>query len=356
MSVFGVVRRVRAYGGHFLLLAVLTLVTALLITAVPRIADRLTGQGLREHVAAQPVASRDVLYSTAEEQVRGTSRAVAAPRAGELDTLQQRMPPAVRQSVGERWYAARTGFTRLSGPDLTADKGLIDLSVRTLGGVREAAGLVEGRWPETGVTGDGAVEVALAETVAGPLGLRAGSRLRLSVLGPDRKPLTARKIVLVGVFRPTDQSAGVWDALPSMLRLAAPTGDGEPFLGVGVTADAGFDALAGAGWPVSFAWRYRISPDRITPGRLGELIDGLATLDRTRPAGLILTQGVDIPLRRFAESLAAARTLLAVIAAGLLATLAGLTVLAARLAARRRRAEYVLLRARGGSTGAVLGR
>ncbi|MDZ5443247.1 hypothetical protein U2F26_10950 [Micromonospora sp. 4G57] len=356
MSVFGVVRRVRAYGGHFLLLAVLTLVTALLITAVPRIADQLTGQGLREHVVAQPVASRDVLYTTAEEQVRGTSRAVAAPRAGELDTLQQRMPPAVRQSVGERWYAARTGFTRLSGPDLTADKGLIDLSVRTLGGVREAAGLVEGRWPETGVTGDGAVEVALAETVAGPLGLRAGSRLRLSVLGPDRKPLTARKIVLVGVFRPTDQSAGVWDALPSMLRLAAPTGDGEPFLGVGVTADAGFDALAGAGWPVSFAWRYRISPDRVTPGRVGELIDGLATLDRTRPAGLILTQGVDIPLRRFAESLAAARTLLAVIAAGLLATLAGLTVLAARLAARRRRAEYVLLRARGGSTGAVLGR
>lgn len=35
MSVLGVLRRVRAYGGHFLLLAVLTLVTALLITAVP---------------------------------------------------------------------------------------------------------------------------------------------------------------------------------------------------------------------------------------------------------------------------------------------------------------------------------
>ncbi|WP_446219224.1 FtsX-like permease family protein [Micromonospora sp. IBHARD004] len=356
MSVLGVLRRVRAYGGHFLLLAVLTLVTALLITAVPRVADRLTGQGLREHVAGQPVARRDLLYTTAEEPILGMSRAVAASRAAELDALQGRMPPAVRQSVGERWYFARTMFSRLTGPDLTADKGLIDLTVRTLGGVREAATLVEGRWPEAGVTADGSVELALADTVAGPLGLRAGSRLRLSVLDADGKPLKAKKITLVGVFRPTDRNDGVWDTLPSLLRLAAPVGDGKPFLAVGVTGDAGLDALVAAGWPVSFAWRYRIAPDRLSPGQLGALIAGLAGLERARPAGLTLTQGVDIPLRQFARSLTAARTLLAVIAAGLLATLVGLTVLAAGLAARRRRTEYVLLRARGGSAGVVLRR
>ncbi|MET7967440.1 FtsX-like permease family protein [Micromonospora sp. NPDC005305] len=357
MSLFGAARRVRAYGGHFLLLAVLTLVTALLITGVPRVADRLTGQGLREYVAAQPVARRDLTYTMGTVQIRSGGREVLAGRAAELDSFQERMPPVVRQAVGERWFAAQTSFTRLTGPELTSDKGLIDLSLRTVSGIRDAATLVEGRWPDAGTASDGSVEMALADTLAGRLGLRAGNRLTLSILDINGKPTKSRKIILVGLFRPADPGDGIWDALPSLLRLGEPEGDGKPFLLVGVTADGGLTALAQAGWPVSFGWRYRISPDRVTPAELDALIDGLSRLDRSpKPSGLRFRQGVDIPLRRFAESLAAARTLLAVIAAGLLATLAGLTLLAARLAARRRRSEYVLLRARGGSTGAVLRR
>ncbi|MFE9654811.1 hypothetical protein [Micromonospora sp. NPDC006431] len=357
MSLFRVARRVRAYGGHFLLLAVLTLATALLITAVPRVADRLTGQGLREHVAAQPVAHRDLNYTTEPALIRSGSRELLASRAAELDTFQQRMPPAVQQVIGERWFAAQTSFARLKGPELTADKGLIDLSVRTVTGVEDAAALVEGRWPGTGRPADRSVELALADSVAGRLGLRAGSRLTLSILDADGNATARAKINVVGLFRPADGRSGIWDALPSLLRLGEPEGDGEPFLMVGVTADQGLAALADAGWPVSFGWRYRVSPDRIAPARLDALIEGLSSLDRTpKPTGLSFSQGVDIPLRQFADSLASARTLLAIIAAGLLATLAGLTLLAARLAARRRRSEYVLLRARGGSTGAVLRR
>ncbi|MEE3920218.1 hypothetical protein V2I01_24400 [Micromonospora sp. BRA006-A] len=160
------------------------------------------------------------------------------------------------------------------------------------------------------------------------------------------------------MWRPNDPADGVWDTLPSMLKLTPPEGDGDPFVGVAYTADGGVDEAVATGWPVSFGWRYRIAPDRLEPGRLDALIAGVDGLDRARPAQIemTLTQGVDIPLRRFADSLAAARTLLAVIAAGLLATLAGLTLLAARLAARRRRAEFHLIRARGGSTGSVLRR
>ncbi|MEU4480004.1 FtsX-like permease family protein [Micromonospora sp. NPDC023966] len=356
MSPSGAPRRVRAYGGHFLLLAVLTLVTALLITAVPRVADRLTAQGLREYVAAQPVARRDLTYTTEPTVLPRTASRIAAGRAAELATVEARMPPAVRRTVGERWYSAQTGFSRLTGPTLSTGKGLIDLSLRTMTGLPEAATLVDGRWPAEGLGAGDAIEVALAETVAGPLGIRAGSTFDLSILDQDDKPVRQRTVALVGVFRPADPKAGIWDALPSLLRLAAPEGDGEPFLSVGYTSAAGFDAAATSGWPVSFAWRYRVAPDRISPGQLTALVDGLAALERTRPAGLTLTQGVDIPLRRFAESLAAARTLLAVIAAGLLATLAGLILLAARLAARRRQGEYALLRARGGATGTVLGR
>ncbi|MFG2107855.1 FtsX-like permease family protein [Micromonospora chersina] len=353
MSPSGAPRRVRAYGGHFLLLAVLTLVTALLITAVPRVVDRLTGQGLREHMAAQPVARRDLTYTTDEMTLAPTAFRVAATRAAELATVEARMPAVVRETIGERWYAAETALTRFTGPTLSSDKGLIDLSLRSVTGLPEAATLVDGRWPAGG--GD-VIEVALADTVAGPLGIRAGGTFALSILDEEGKPVRRIKVALVGVFRPNDPHGGIWDALPSMLRLAPPTGDGKPFLSVAYTSEAGFDAAATSGWPVSFSWRYRVAPDRFDPRQLPALIDGLADLERTRPAGLTLTQGVDIPLRRFAESLAAARTLLAVIAAGLLATLAGLIVLAARLAARRRQTEYALLRARGGATTAVLGR
>lgn len=355
MRIFAALRRVRAYGGNFLLLAVLTLVTVLLITGVPRVADRLTGQGLREYVAGQPVARRDMTYTTVDSPVSRIDGDAAMARAGELDALQERMPAAVRDAVGERWYTARTGFGRLTGGDVRPEQGLLDLSLRVTDAVQDAATLVEGRWP-TGVTEDGAVEFALADTVAGPFKLRVGSRFRIAILDQNNQPIVTGKLVLVGVFRPVDPHGGIWDQLPSMLRVTEPEGDGKPYLLVGVTAGPGFTAMAAAGWPIGFSWRYRISPQRVDADRLTAMVEGLAVMDRSRPAGLSFNQGFDIPLRRFAESLAAARTLLAVIAAGLLATLAGLALLAALLAARRRRTEYRLLRARGGSTGAVLRR
>ncbi|GAB3080299.1 FtsX-like permease family protein [Micromonospora schwarzwaldensis] len=356
MRLPGAAGRVRAYAGQFLLLAVLTVVTALLITGVPRVADRLTGQGLTEYLAGQPVALRDVTYTTAPTTFPPTLQPVVAGQAGQLAAIEERMPDVVREVVGDRWYVADTVPGRLRGSTLRGDKGLIDLVLRTGNGLREAATLTGGRWPERGVTAAGAIEVALAEAVATGLGVAPGDRFRLSLLDPNGDPLASRPVELVGVWRPNDPGNGVWDALPSMLRLTPPEGDGDPFVAVAYTADAGVDAAAAVGWPVSFGWRYRIAPDRLVPGRLDALIAGVDGLERTRPASVTLTQGVDVPLRRFAAALAAARTLLAVIAAGLLATLAGLSLLAARLAARRRRAEFHLIRARGASTGAVLRR
>ncbi|MFF0876614.1 FtsX-like permease family protein [Micromonospora aurantiaca (nom. illeg.)] len=358
MSLPGAARRVRAYGGQFLLLAVLTLVTALLITGVPRVADRLTGQGLTEYVAGQPVARRDLTYSTAPTAFPPSTRTAVTGHAAELAGIEEAMPGVVRDTIGQRWYVAQTVPGRLRGPTLAPEKGLIDVHLRAGTGIKEAATLVDGRWPERPVAPARTVEVTLAETIAGTLGVKTGDRFLLLMLDPDDNVLKSLPVHLVGVWRPNDPADGVWDTLPSMLKLSPPEGDGDPFVGVAYTADGGVDEAVATGWPVSFGWRYRIAPDRLEPGRLDALIAGVDGLDRARPAQIemTLTQGVDIPLRRFADALAAARTLLAVIAAGLLATLAGLTLLAARLAARRRRAEFHLIRARGGSTGAVLRR
>ncbi|TDC38551.1 FtsX-like permease family protein [Micromonospora sp. KC213] len=356
MSVLAVARRVRAHGGHFLLLAVLVLVTAVLVTGVPRMAERLAGQGLRTQLADLPGVRRDLHYtSTADGRSYGSAGSTELHQR-ELDTLAAAMPDAVREVLAERWYTADTTFSRLTGPELTGDKGLFDLRLRTTTGLTGAATLVEGRWPGQAAERAAAVEVVLAEPVARALGVRAGSRLRAALRTPGGDQVAATGVAVVGVFRPTDPAGGLWDALPSALRLTPPVGEGEPFQLIGLTDPASLDDRAAAGWPVVAAYRYRLDPGRLAPGRLDALVAGLAEVERRKPAGLEFTQGVDIPLRQYAAALAAARTLLAVITAGVLATLAGLAVLAARLAVRRRRDEYQLLRARGGSVTTLLRR
>ncbi|MGI5522627.1 FtsX-like permease family protein [Micromonospora sp. CA-259024] len=348
MSVGAAVRRVRAYGGQFLLLAVLTLVVTLLISGVPRLVNRLAEQGLRAQLTSEPAARRDISYATGVVTATSSNTAMGNA-AGRFDALAAEMPPQVRSAVTERWYTVENPAARVVGPDLAARKLLVDLGLRVVPDIQDASTLVEGAWPsETYVPGR-PIEVALDADVAGKLNLRAGSQLRIG--NADRKGnlFDAAPVVVAGLFRPTDRANGIWDGLPPLLRITEPRGDGEPFIVVGVVAQSVFNKRAAEGWPIQSTWRYRLGIDTIDARHLDHVIDGLQVMQREKPSGLTLTQGVDVPLRAFAAQVNAARTLLAVIAAGVLATLAGLIVLAATLATRRRRSEFVLLRARGGA-------
>ncbi|MEK8107381.1 hypothetical protein NKG94_23655 [Micromonospora sp. M12] len=164
------------------------------------------------------------------------------------------------------------------------------------------------------------------------------------------QPLRGRADGGDGLFRPADRENGIWDGLPPLLRITEPLGDGQPLIVVGVVAQSALNKRAAEGWPIQTTWRYRLGVDGIDARELDQTIDGLTVMQRNRPQDLTLVQGVDVPLRAFAAQVDAARTLLAVIAAGVLATLTGLIVLAASLAIRRRRSEFELLRARGAAT------
>ncbi|WBB70226.1 FtsX-like permease family protein [Micromonospora sp. WMMD812] len=346
MSIGAVARRVRAYGGQFLLLAVLTVLVTLLISGVPRVTNRLAEQGLREQIAAAPPAQRDLTYSTAPVTSGGNGTSVMEAQQRELGALQSAMPADVRDLVAQRWYAAESEPGRLTGPDLRARNLLVDLVLRATPGIEEAGTLVDGQWPRGSTTPGQPVQVALVEEVARKLNLRVGSRLNLAALrGPGRPT----PVTVVGVFQPRDRADGIWDALPQTLQVEEPPGDGMPFVAVGVVDGPDLDRQAAADWPVRFSWRYRLGVDGLDVRRLDQLIDGVREMARTSPGGRSLVQGVDIPLGRFAAALAAARTVLAVIGAGVLATLGGLVVLASALAMRRRRHEFVLVRARGGA-------
>ncbi|MFG1888254.1 FtsX-like permease family protein [Micromonospora sp. NPDC049051] len=354
VSIGSVARRVRAYGGQFLLLAALALVITLVISGVPRVVNGHTQQGLRAHLDTVAPQQRDVAYSTGPVMATDGGALVPAHQA-DLAALESRMPPVVRRMVEQRWFSAETPAGRVRGPDLAAENLLVDLGLRAVPGIEEAGTIVEGRWPADAPK-DQPVQVAIAAEVAGKLNLRVGSRLTLAPPGPvspdapPRVPLT-----VVGLFQPRDGADGFWDGLPPLLRVVEPPGDAQPFIGVGVVDAAALNRQAAAGWPLTFGWRYRLGADGIDARELDKVIDGLQQLTR-EAVGRNLVQGLDIPLRQFAAEVDSARTVLGVIAAGVLATLAGLVVLAAGLLVRRRRAEFTLLRARGGASTTSAGR
>ncbi|MET7749413.1 FtsX-like permease family protein [Micromonospora sp. NPDC005367] len=350
MSIGAVVRRIRAYGGQFLLLGVLTLVITLLISGVPRITNRLAEQGLREHMAQQLPARRDITYTIGPDAGSSVPSNASAGQ-NRLDVIRETMPDQVRPAVSERWYVADSPVGRLTGPDLKRNNLLVELGLRAMPAVPEAATIVDGHWPADDVARDEPTQIALSAYTARKLDLRVGSKLRLAL--PDDSEVPAVSVVVVGIFTPNDQSDGVWDTLPQLLRAAEPLADGAPFIAVGLTTISALDYQAADRVWLTHSWRYRVNGDALDAGRLDLTIDELQRLEQTAPTGLQVVQGVDVPLREFRDALASARTLLAVIAAGVLATLAGLVLLAAGLAARRRRDEFALLRARGGGSTTV---
>ncbi|SCF39004.1 FtsX-like permease family protein [Micromonospora mirobrigensis] len=354
MGPFGVVRRVRAFGGYFLLLGVLALVTAFLASGVPRMTNRLGQEGLDGYLTAQPAAQRDLTFRgnqiTAADGVSMTDL-----RRENLELLPRQLPRPVRDALGQRWYEADTAPVEAEGPDLAARNLKVELTVRSTPGVQGTADLAGGRWPGRSAGREAPVELALATDTAAKLNLRVGSRLRLSRIGPaaDPEPVTA---VVVGLFTPRDRGDGIWDGLPQTLRVDEPGGESGPFGLVGLTDASHLDRLVARGWSGRFSWRYRLDPERVDVRRLDQVVDGIRRTQRTPPHGTELTQGVDELLSRFDATIDAARTLLAVIAAGVLATLAGLVALAAALAVRRRRGEFALIRARGGGVTSGPGR
>ncbi|GIJ76414.1 putative ABC transport system permease protein [Micromonospora phaseoli] len=335
-------RRIRAYGAHVALLAALGLVAALLVTAAPRLSNGYADRGLRADVAQLPHLVRDV--SLAVERP-----APAAAGQADLDRYAAELPQPLPGLVDRRWYAASLDEQRLVaiGDDPPMDGGARkEFGLRAQTGVQDAAELTAGRWPRTGA--DGPAEVTVSATVAETLSLRPGQSLRF--IGQDG---TAQAL-LVGVFEPRDAADPVWDDLQQALNPIFPLLDGDPYIVVGITDWAGVDAVSAAsGVPAVSGWRYRLGEQRLDTGTLPAVTAAVAETRRMQWAGATVQTSLDTALARFAEQLYAVQALLAVVQAGLIASLLGLILLAARLAVLRRRDEFALLRARGASLSAI---
>ncbi|HEU4424072.1 MAG TPA: ABC transporter permease [Pilimelia sp.] len=355
-----VLRRVAAFREQMALLAVLALVATALVTGVPRTANHLADLGLRERVAGLPYTVRDLMYRSPQESWLPLYGVGPEDPAALLDQQQRTFRPELAGVIGERWYSAQLGPKGLAatGAGLPVNGAAQPaIGLRAQPGITAGATLTSGAWPgDEPAAGDrpaGLVRAAVSGKVAAALRLRVGSRFRLA--GNSR--WGSVEVVISGIFEPRDPTAPLWDEEPELLTPFVPIGqDNVPYRGVLIMSDRGVDTVVDTGLPIVHSWRYRVDPERLAAQDIPALTAAVVAARHRPLTGTDTLTGLDTALLRFAEKLAAVRGLLAIVQTGVLVTLFGLVLLAARAAVERRREELALLRARGGATTAVGGR
>ncbi|MDR7274821.1 FtsX-like permease family protein [Catenuloplanes atrovinosus] len=345
-------RRVRATAGYLALLGALGLVASLLVSGVPRLSNGFTDDGLRTDVTGLRHQARDLTFRHTPV-IEGPVR-VSGPEA-RLDDYQAALPAPLPGTIGARWFAAQVGggSGAPGDPGLSVVEGRFDtacpplLALRYQAGIEDRLRITGGRAPAS--TAGGPVEVMLSEEASLRLGVAVGSEFTVS--GTTGVPLRA---AVVGVYAPLSATAPEWDDVV-LATVSCGPGSTDTTWRAALLTDANGAGYAAAGTGLlRYEWRYRVDESRLTADGLGPLVTAIAEAGRTPPdEDLRLTTALDRAFLDFQDRQRAVAALLAVVLSGMVATLLGLIVLAARLAVDRRRDELSLLRARGGTGGAI---
>ncbi|GII99659.1 putative ABC transport system permease protein [Sediminihabitans luteus] len=394
-----VLAELRHRAGLPLVTAAVVLVLVAVVVGWPRVVDDGATAQARHDVAASSPTQRDLVAAAAAPLPVGPATTpqpdvdadVAAVWGGVIEAFAQQraaMPEPLRSVTTPARFTVRLDpldVASAPGSDVRTARLALALDPALEGDVR----MVDGAWPAAS-DWDG-VEVALADASARRLDWEVGTERALT--DPEGRTTTVR---LAGTYAALDPGAPDWQERPYSL---APQEVDDLNAGVGVLAAAYVDptsvALLGTAAErtevigfvdgvlqtrlVEFtvavpsssrAW-YPVDPERVEGGSVDAL------LARTRaftaapvvlpgePAvpdaqdgvqvasSLTFSSGLGDTLESVDAQLAAARTVLAVVAAGPLVAGAAVLVLSARLTAGRRSTRTALLVARGASRGRV---
>ncbi|MET9902675.1 FtsX-like permease family protein [Streptomyces sp. NPDC006446] len=368
--------RLRAAPGAALALALLVALTACLAAAFPRALDRYEDAGLRR-VLDDASARRTTIHLFAPQpglelpqEEREKALRAAALRKGYADVLAAVDEPLAvdpgQSSYGvittnptaalDPWLPRPTGVpTRIA---LVAQNGLGDHSRPVSGRLPRSTGTVTAATPEV----EGAVTAETART----LRIKAGSVIHVPAV--ERAPLAVR---ITGVVEPREPGGAYWTAQPvlrepSLVQLPDQGGDADKYwLGALLLPPDAAPALLGT--PARPERYWQVAPDTSAPAahdvpRLASAITalesgpGLARVrERVDPLADATTDLDDV-LKSFTELRSGIAPLVAVAAFGTGTVAAVVILMASGLAEDRRRAELLLLRARGGSLRGVFGR
>lgn len=370
--------RLRAHGGLWTLVAVLAAAVVFVVTAVGPTIRYSEDRALRAAVANAPTATRDITVFEPTHAYGATARDLH-------DHVAQLLEPPLAEVVNASWGAQRSRlerpsalrpqqFVSLAGPGVSSDPaGFLPLStVAHLTDLDSAVRMVDGQLPTT-EPGAATIEVMTSVAVAEALGLRVGEvyHLLLGVgavvpMPAGELPEQAVAVALTGVYEPVDATAPIWQLGPLLapgLRQWPVADQTAPIRQATLVTDqTGITNLVGHGLDEFFGFQgvalFRLDHTRLDVAWLAaarEAVNRLPTNPELRET-MRVQSGLAGLFDEFERQAAAARAVVAVVVAGVIATFAGLLVLAARLTVERRRAEILLVRSRGGSLATVAGR
>lgn len=347
-----IMTRVRAYAAQLGLLAALVALAAFLSTGPGRLANGTTDEGLRSDIGALLSSSRDLTFSLDGNRLPGVDL-LRDDRSVRLDQIRDGLPGPLPGLIEDSWFVAE------AGPVDAAVAGVFLKSCPTRVGVRRQTGsdqatrMVEGRRPKSENVSSSSkmiIEAIVGTVEAKALGLRVGDTVTL--IGRSGKA-TVR---VVGRYEPVDAAAPFWDDM-RLAREACDRADEDTRYRATLLTDmVGVDLAGALTGEYEERWRYRLDAAKLTADQVPAMTLAIGEIRRHPPEQTAVRSAVDTTLAEFEKRLRAVQAVLAVVRTGILATVAGLILLAARLAADRRRAEYALIRARGGAVRRIAGR
>ncbi|MFF4319010.1 hypothetical protein [Streptomyces sp. NPDC001568] len=347
--------RLRAAPAAALLTAVLVFVSVLLATALPRALDRGADQALREFLhAAGPGPTS--LYASAKSRPAMASQ---QDLEASLGILRARTGGAFRIAGSGPVYGAQGVKPRaLANKELAVlDELPPQINLLFLPQAGAHARLVEGRWP--GGRAEGPVPVALSKSAADTLKAEVGTVLKPA--DTLSAPITAE---VVGLYTVDDPSDAFWTDLNCATRACYPNNGG--WLASALVGPDALDRLAPWGGGSADFWRLPVDTTPLRADRLPDVtreisayVAGPTSTALSHESGRVdLRITSDLPrlFGEFRTQQQAAAPLAAIGPAGVAGVALVVFGLAAGLGGDRRRAELLLLRARGGSRAGIVRR
>ncbi|WP_225832272.1 ABC transporter permease [Streptomyces sp. NK08204] len=368
--------RLRAAPGAAVALALLVALTAALAGAFPRAVDRYEDAGLRRALQqARPDRTTVRVTAPQPDYALPADQRAAALRPGVLERQYGQVLDlaggALSVDRGQSSYGVGTTIS-LAVPDawLPRPSGLpAKVQLVAQNGLAAHARVRAGRLPRAPGTVDASsarVEAAVSADTAERLHIRVGSVIHVPAVA--RPPIAVR---VTGILTPRDPADAYWSAVP-LLRtptlVSVPTLGPDPvryWLGALLLPPDAAPVLLGTGGNPGRYWFLAPDLDGLRAHDLDRLDSTLAALEsgpglrRARNAvdpGVGVESDLDDALASFTRLRSGISPLVAVAAAGTATVLGVVLLMAAGLAADRRRTELALLRARGASLPGLAGR
>jgi putative ABC transport system permease protein len=322
--------------------------------AIPRESAGLRTGALRRVVAASQPGDRTVIGTASEESMaNGVAPVLATDIAAAGAAFRARLVasgvPVASDPPG--WASLTTGFVPVTGLAQAAGYGQPQFEMTYRTALARYSHIVAGRLPAGGSPA-GQLAAAVTTSTAARFGLRVGSRL---AVGPAQ-------LVVTGIIQPVNPDSPFWNLQSVAARPAlAPAGStqlpywmGVVFVGPGALPliESGLGTAE-----LEAAWAYSAALGGLTAGQatgveagVSSLISAGATVVPPRtgnPVTVRVISQVPSILAPFIAGESAVAPVLELLYVSLAVLGAVVVLLGARLVARRRAAEFTLMRARG---------